>query len=411
MPRRILLISLALMATSPVFADNWPAWRGLRNDGTTAEKNSFPLRWSATENIAWKTEIPGVGHSSPVVWGDYLFLTTCIIDGARGERALICTNRADGAIRWQRTVLAGPLEKKHKLNSYASSTPTTDGKRVWVTFFDPPHIRVVCYDFDGKEIWRKTPGTFTSVHGFCSSPILFENLLIVNCDQDSSAACLLALDKETGEERWRTERPNHTRSYCVPLIVDVAGKKQMVLSGSKCVASYDPHTGEQNWIIQGPTEQYVASMIYNSGVLFMTAGFPEHHVLAIDPAGRGDVTATSVLWRSTKATSYVPSPVAQHGLFFLISDDGIASCFEPKTGQRHWMERLGKHHSASLVAANDYVYFLDDDGNTFVLKASDKFDVVAKNMLKEECYASPALSDGQIFIRGAKHLYCVGRKN
>src|SRR5205085_8214077 len=140
--------------------------------------------------------------------------------GHQGERRLLCLDRATGGIRWQKTVVFAPLEKKHKLNSFASSTPATDGKHIWVTFFDVPNVCVVCYDLDGNEVWRKTPDTFASVHGFCSSPVLFENLVIVNCDQDGPAACLLALDQATGEEKWRTERPNHTRSYCVPIIID-----------------------------------------------------------------------------------------------------------------------------------------------------------------------------------------------
>ena len=252
-----------------------------------------------------------------------------------------------------------------------------------------------------------TPGKFNSPHGFCSSPILYKNLLIVNCDQDNQEAFIVALDKSTGKEVYRIDRPNQTRSYCVPIIVDAAGKKQMVLSGSKCVASYDPDTGKQIWIIQGPTEQFVATMVFTDDVFFITGGFPQHHVLGIRPDGHRDVTDTHILWRSNQATSYVPSPIAYQGVFFLISDEGIASCFEPKTGERYWKERLGRHFSASLTAAGGNVYFLDDDGRMTVVKADKKFEVVARNDLKEECYASPALSGGQIFIRTVKALYCI----
>ena len=424
---RIIVIGL-LIAAPAVRADNWPAWRGPRLDGVPTEKGRFPLTWSDKDifvwvptdklpfpipwvekkNIVWKSEIPGKGHSSPVIWGDRIFLTSCI--EATGERLLICVNRADGAIAWKKTVVSAKLEKKHNLNSFASSTPVTDGKHVWVTFLDPPHIRVACYDMNGERTWMVTPGTFNSPHGFCSSPILYEDLVIVNCDQDKHEAFLVGLEKATGKERWRADRPNRTRSYCVPLLIDAAGKKQMVLSGSLCVASYDPATGKQNWIIQGPTEQYVASLVYDQNILFLTAGFPEFHLMGIKPDGNGDVTTSAVLWHETKGASYVPSPVAQGGLFFVVSDGGLASCFEPTTGKRHWMERLGQHHTASLIGANGYVYFPADDGTTFVLKASRKFEVVHKNALKEECFASPALSDGQIFIRGVKHLYCIGEK-
>src|SRR5262249_31937670 len=158
---------------------------------------------------------------------------------------------------WQRVVLTSKLERKDRLNSYASSTPVTDGKHVWVTFLQEPDIQVVCYDFDGNEVWRRSPGKFDSMHGFCSSPALYKDLVIINGDQDAEAY-LVALDKHTGAERWRADRPNRTRSYCAPLVVEAAGRPQLVLSGSKCVASYDPETGKQLWIIDGPTEQYVA---------------------------------------------------------------------------------------------------------------------------------------------------------
>lgn len=406
---RIRIIVLILLITSAAArADNWPAWRGPRLDGVPTEKGSFPLTWSDTENVVWKSAIPGKGHSSPIIWGDRIFLTSCV--ESTGDRLLICVNRGDGSIVWQKTVFTGPLEQKHNLNSYASSTPVTDGKHVWVTFLEQPHIRVACYDMTGERQWIVTPGKFNSKHGFCSSPILYDDLVIVNCDQDDQEAFLVGLEQATGKERWRADRPNRTRSYCVPILIDAAGKKQMVLSGSLCVASYDPATGKQNWIINGPTEQYVASLVYDQDVLFLTAGFPEFHLMGIKPDGRGDVTKSAVIWHETKGASYVPSPVAQSGLFFVVSDGGLASCFEPKTGKRHWMERLGKHHTASLVAANGYVYFPADDGTTFVVKASRQFEVVHKNALKEETYASPALSDGQIFIRGVNHLYCIGER-
>lgn len=394
------LVILILFA-APLHADDWPMFRGQHLDGVSREKAAFPTKWSATENIAWNREIPGVGHSSPVVSGERIFLTSCVEQ--TGERLLICINRLDGQIIWSKTVLKAPRERKHKLNSHASSTPATDGKHVWVTFLDQPYIRVACYDMAGNQVWVKSPGTFNSPHGFCSSPILFEDLVIVNCDQDNQAAFIVALKKDSGEEQYRIDRPNRTRSYCVPLIVDAGGKKQMVLTGSKCTASYDPATGNQHWLFDGPTEQFVASVVYADEMLFITGGYPEHHILGVRPDG-------TIAWRTTRNTSYVPSPIAHRGLFFIVSDEGIASCYEPRSGKMHWNERLSRHVSASMVAAGDYIYVLDDYGTTYVLKADRKFELVAKNALGEECYASPALSEGQIFIRGVKSLYCVGKR-
>jgi outer membrane protein assembly factor BamB len=386
-------------------------WRGPLGDGRSLE-NTVPVKWSATENIAWKTRIPGKGHSSPIVWGDRVFVTTALEE--TGERALLCVDRRDGKILWQKTVLTSGLEKKHGLNSYASATPATDGKLVYVSFFEQPKIQIVAYDFDGKEAWRASPGEFRSVHGFCSSPVLYKDLLILNGDQDATAY-LVAYDKATGKERWRTDRPNKTRSYCTPLIVDLAGKTQMILSGSKCVASYNPDDGKQYWIIDGPTEQFVASLVHTNGVVFMTGGFPELHVLGIDPSGAGNVTNTHVLWRDgqskgdRKIASYVPSPIASGDWFFLVSDNGQASCYEAKTGKTMWREKLGKHHSASAFSANgDLLYFTSDAGETFVIKAGAKYELVARNELGEDVRATPAVSRGQIFIRGVDNLYCVG---
>jgi outer membrane protein assembly factor BamB len=262
---------------------------------------------------------------------------------------------------------------------------------------------------DGNEVWRKEPGKFSSVHGFCSPPTLYKNLVILNGDHDGDGY-LVALNKETGEEKWRTQRPNKTRSYCPPLLIDAAGKKQLVLSGSKCVASYDPETGKEIWILDGPTEQFVASLVFNQSELFLTCGYPEHHLMSIRPDGTGNVTKSAVVWHEqTNDAGYVPSPIAFENLFFVVNDTGHASCYVAKTGEKKWGERLGKHHSASPISAEGRHYFLDDSGRMWVVKAAEKFEVLAKNDLGEECYASPAVAQGQIFIRALHNLYCIGK--
>ena len=386
---------------------NWPMWRGPHGDGRSDESD-VPTKWSATDNVAWKVPIPGKGHSSPVVWGDRIFVTTAV--EPQNKRDLLCLDRKDGKVLWQKTVLTAPLEKKHVLNSFASATPATDGKRVWVSFFEAPKIELVCYDFDGNEVYRRSPGEFHSVHGFCSSPVLYKDMVILNGDQDAPAY-LVAYDKETGTERWRTDRPNKTRSYCTPLIAELAGRTQMVLSGSKSVASYDPDTGKQLWVMDGPTEQFVASLVTTDGVLFCTGGFPEHHILGINPDGTGDVTKTHILFHDRKGVSYVPSPIAAGHWFFVVSDDGLASCYEAKTGEVKWRQRLGRHHSASAVSAGGNLYFTSDAGETFVFKAAPQFELVSKNDLGDECYASPAISRGQVFVRSLHSLWCIGRDN
>src|SRR5207245_2093520 len=179
----------------------------------------------------------------------------------------------------------------------------------WVSFLDVDKALLACYDFDGKEVWRKEPGKFKSAHGFCSPPILYKDLVILNGDHDGDGY-LVALDKATGAEKWLTERPNKTRSYCPPLLIDAAGRKQLVLSGSKCVASYDPDTGKQIWIVDGPTEQFVSSMVFTDNVLFLTAGYPTYHLMGIRPDGAGHVTTTHVLWHDRQPADYVPQPIA-----------------------------------------------------------------------------------------------------
>jgi outer membrane protein assembly factor BamB len=396
-------VALLLLSTS-VCSEPWPGWRGPRGDGTSLEAN-VPIHWSGADNITWKVPVPGQGHSSPILWGNRIFLTTCLEN--EQKRLLLCLDRSDGRLLWQQEVLQAELEPKHTLNSFASATPATDGEHVWVAFLQYPNMEVACYDFAGHKIWQCSPGQFHSVHGFCSSPVLYKDLVIVNGDQDAQA-WIVALDKATGAERWRTDRPNRTRSYCTPLIIDAAGKKQLVLSGSKCVASYDPDTGKQIWIIDGPTEQFVSSPVFADNVLFVTAGFPTYHLLGIRPDGQGNVTDTHVLWHDRRAADYVPSPIAHGKYFFYVNDNGIAGCMAATTGERLWTQRLGKHHSASPVSAGDCLYFLDDDGNMFVSKAGPRFELVSRNPLGEECRASPAISGGQMFIRALHHLYCLG---
>jgi outer membrane protein assembly factor BamB len=399
----LLLVSAGLAPAAR--AEDWPAWRGPRGDGTSRETD-LPTKWSDAENVAWKAPVPGTGHSSPVVLGDRVFLTSALED--KRTRVLICLDRRDGKRLWETTVLSAPLEGKHQLNSYASSTPATDGKHLFVSFLEQPKIQLVCYDLDGKEVWRKSPGTFSSIHGFCSSPLLYKDLVILNCDQDADA-WIVAYDKATGAERWRTDRPNKTRSYCTPLVIEAAGKTQMVLTGSKSVASYDPDTGKQHWVIDGPTEQFVAGVAYAQGVVFATGGYPELHVLGIDPSGSGNVTKTHVRWRDHRRASYVPSPVAHDRWFFLVSDKGFGTCFDATTGEVKWKERLGPGHSASAVCGGGHVYFVSDEGDSYVVRAGPEYELVSQNTLGEPAFATPAISRGQIFIRTTGHLWCIGK--
>jgi len=398
---RILVLLIVLPHVTS--AENWPGWRGPRGDGTSLETN-VPVEWSSTRNIRWKTPIPGKGHASPIVWNDRIFMVTA----DQQQRRLLCLSVSDGSLLWERTVLEAPLERLHRLNSHASSTPATDGEKVYVSFLDRDKMFIAAYDFEGNRAWAVHPGVFSSVHGYCSSPILWKDTLIVNGDHDGPAY-LVALDRSTGKTVWKIPRPNETRSYCTPIIRHLGGRNQMILSGSLCVASYDPDTGEQHWIIDGPTEQFVASLVCNGELLFMTCGFPDRFMQAIRPTGTGNVTRTHVLWQKEKDCSYVPSPIAAGPYFLLVADTGAATCLEATTGKVLWRERLGPHYSASLVSANGLVYFLSDKGVMTVVRPGAQLDIVARNELGEQTYASPAISNGRLFLRGTTHLYCIGR--
>lgn len=418
------LVVLFFFVAGLIRAENWPGWRGPSGDGVSAGKG-IPTKWSSTENIAWKIAVPGEGHSSPIVWGDKVFLTSSLTE--KNKRILLCIDRLSGQTVWQRDVVQSPPETVHRLNSRASGTPATDGKQVYVTFMraegdeviapnvgserliTPGKIIVAAYDLDGNEKWKTNVGDFLSAHGFNTCPVLFEDLLILNGDHDGDAY-LVALDRQSGRQRWRTRRENKTRSYVTPIIREIDGITQMILSGSLCIASYDPRNGKRHWIVDGPTEQFVASMVYDGKYVFATGGYPERHTLAIRPGGKGNVTDTHIAWRTTRGAAYVPSPIISGRYLLMVADSGIASCFEARTGKRHWMERLPGGHSPSPVSADGLVYFVSDRGVTTIIRPSETFAVIAKNELGEPVSASPAISQGQIFLRTHQHLYCIGSK-
>ncbi|MEM9658054.1 MAG: PQQ-binding-like beta-propeller repeat protein, partial [Planctomycetota bacterium] len=342
----LLLLWLAMFAASGAFsacAENWPCWRGPRGDGTSADRAITAWDGVTGDNIVWKTPIPGGGHASPIVWEDRVFQTTYLPDS--NARTLLCIDRASGRTLWRKTVVISPEESKHDRNSYASGTPATDGELVFVTFLEvdgratapalnvsaprmitPGKMVVAAYDFAGNQRWLIRPGDFVSVHGYCSCPVLFENLVIVNGDHDGDSY-LVALDKSTGNVVWKTPRRHKTRSYVTPIIRRIDGQPRLVLSGSRCVAAFDPRDGKLLWSVDGPTEQFVASMVFDGDHFFVVGGYPTHHVMAIRPGGVGDVTQSHVAWHVRNAKSYVPSPVVVDDYLIVADDRGTAGCF------------------------------------------------------------------------------------
>jgi outer membrane protein assembly factor BamB len=424
LPNVLVFASILLLTGFARIApgENWPCWRGPRGDGTSHEQ-TVPVSWDGEsgKNIVWKVPVPGYGHASPIVWNDSIFTVTCLED--QQQRVLLCFDTKSGRLLWQKTVLTSPIEKKHALNSYASSTPATDGELVYVAFLDadfgraelkgkswkettPGDMVVAAYDFDGNQKWFVRPGRFSSVHGFCSAPVLYKDLVIVNGDHDGDSY-IVAVKRDTGETVWKTPRENKTRSYCTPIIREIGGRTQMVICGDKSVASYDPNNGKMHWIIHGPTEQFVASPVYNGKYILMTSGFPEFHILAIRPDGTGNVTNTHIVWRTSKGCAYVPSPIVEREYYVVISDTGIGTCFEAETGRKAWTRRMGPHFSASLTSALGNVYFLGDDGTMTIVRPGEEYEQVAQNSLGERCFASPAFSNGAMYLRGEENLYRV----
>jgi len=403
----ILLGGLLAAATPTARAESWPCWRGPRSDGTCIEQD-VATDWNPAGAI-WKIKLPGKGHASPIVWGDRV----CTVTGmtATQERTLLCIDRTSGKILWQQTVVQGPLEKIHKENSYASGTPVTDGERVFVTFRVGDDIHVAAHELaTGKQLWRVRPGTHKGEWGFSNSPVLFKDKVIIDGD-GKDKSFLIALSRADGKTLWRKNRTNKGISYSAPYIRDFAGRTQLIQCGDRCVAGFDPDTGEQLWIVDGPSQEFVATPVYSeaAGLVFISSSWPKQVLLAIRPNGRGDGTKTHVAWSDRKGAPYVPSMIVVGDLLFSINRGGMVFCYEAATGEVLWQKKLGRHHASPVLVAGR-VFFINDNGQVNVIKPGREFECLATYELGESCYASPAISDGQVFVRGFQHLFCFGRR-
>jgi hypothetical protein len=388
-------------------AENWPAWRGPRGDGTSLETN-VPLQWDVSRNATWKVAVPGIGHASPIVWGNRIFTVTALPE--QRDRVLLCFDRAAGTIVWQRTVVNGPLEKINPENSHASGTPATDGKSVYVAFRVGDEIVVAAHDAgDGRPIWLVRPGTHTGEWGFSNEPVLYGDTVILDGDGKGDSF-LVALDRKDGRTRWRIPRTHRGISYSAPLIREMAGRVQLIQCGDRCVTSFDPDTGKALWTVDGPSEEFVATPAYSpkAKLVFVSSSWPQRHILAIDPRGSGNVTQTHIAWRDNRGAPYIPSLMVAGDFLLSVNNSGVAFCYDAASGKVHWEERLGRHH-ASPVLVGGLVFFINDTGEVNVIKPGPTFDRVAQYALGESCYASPAISDGQVFLRGFQHLFCLGQ--
>ena len=435
--RRITLALLAISSLTTVgSAANWPQWRGPDGSGISTEKN-LPAAWTPTTNIKWKAAIPGRGHSSPIVWGNRVFVTTAVegdaVPGAKAAKHMIgdkefvhpdsigadrkhqfkviALNRESGKVVWEATAWEGtPYDNRHRKSSYAASTPATDGKLVYA-FFGTEGL--YAYDFNGKLAWKAQLGNMANLGmGTGTSPILFENLVIVQCDEDNGeGSFIVALDKKSGKEAWRTPRKIQI-SWSTPLLVKSATRSELITSGTETVISYDPATGKELWRHKGLESNAIPSPVANSDMVYLVAGFPAKIAMAIKLGGNGDLTGTpNVPWQYAKGTAYVPSPILYGDYLYLTTDRGILTCIDAKTGEVKYEGGripIPATFTASPVAFEGKILMTSEDGDTFILKAGPKHEVLATNSVGEPVYASPAIADGRIFIRGEKNLYCIG---
>ena len=404
---RVYAVILILILPLIVQAENWPNWRGPRGDGTSSE-TGLPVKWDSVTNVLWKAPVQGIGHASPVVWGERLFTVTANLETQ--EKLLLCYDTKKGVLLWQATVVKAPLEKKHNDNSFASGTPATDGKMIFVSFLDGESVVVAAYDFNGKQIWLQRPGTFSSPHGYSCSPAIYKDKVIINGDSMGDSF-IAALSKTNGHTIWKVRHDKPAHSFSTPIFREMGGRMQMIFGGNKEVSSYNPEDGSRYWFINGPSEDFCSSPVYNekTGLVLICSAWPQRHILAIRPDGNGDVSDSHIAWRSTNGGYYVPSPVTVGDYLFTTMTNGNVHCIEAATGKVLWKENLGKQY-ASCILADGLVYMPNDNGVITVIKPGAVFESIAKNSIGETMFASPAISNGRIYLRGSKHIYCIGAK-
>lgn len=358
-------------------------------------------------NVVWKSPVPGIGHSSPIIWDDKLFITSALPETQ--EKLLLCYDVNSGRLLWKKTVLKSTFENKHNHNSYASGTPATDGTLIYLSFLDGQYVVVAAYDFSGNLVWVQKPGTFSSPHGYSCSPAIFEDKVFINGSSQGDPF-VAALSKRDGQIIWKETHENPTHSYSTPIFREMAGKMQMIFLGNEEIVSFNPDDGSRYWFVKGPSIDYCASPVYNekNNVLLVSSAWPQRYLLAIKPDGTGDVTKSHVVWQNREGAIYVPSPVCTEDYLFSTMTNGRVHCTEIATGKILWVEDMGKQYS-SAVLADGLVYMPNDEGVITVIKPGATFEAISRNPIGERMNASPAISKGKIYLRGNKHLFCIGK--
>jgi len=424
---RLAFASAALLSISAPAAD-WPQWRGPDGTGVSPEKQ-LPIIWHEGRSIIWKCPLPEWGTSTPAIWGNAIFVTSHTGDN---KLLLLRIDKKTGKIVWTQEVGSGEAvreapkrstQKFHRLHNLASPSPVTDGRFVVAHFGNGD---LATYDYDGRQLWKKNfqeeYGAYSIWWGHANSPVLYGDTVITVCMQDSLAdqrdkpveSYLVAHDLRSGHVRWKIPRmtkadAEECDAYTTPLLAKIAGIEQLVVMGGNQLDAYDPTTGKQIWflpnLVGGRT---VTGLSIEGGVIYTTRGM-KGPLLAVKPTGTGEQNHRTILWSHNEGTPDSCSPVVWSDLLFMVSDNGFARCFETKSGNLKWKERLKGEYKASPIASEGRVYFLNTEGLCTVVSAAPRFDKLVENQLADETIASPATSEGRIYIRGKKSLYCIGR--
>ena len=416
--RSIQYLLSAVIANSvlcaPPAAGDWPEFRGPTRDGISTAGN-VPVEWSATENIAWKQPIPGSGWSSPVIVDGKIYLTTATDSAETDDLSLrvLRINAADGQIEWDVEALRPDVEvakRIHHKNSLASPTAVVAGNRLYAHF---GHMGTTALDLDGNVVWRQTDLSYDPKHGNGGSPAVVGDLLVFSSGGDDTQF-VIALDRATGELRWKTPRETKARmkfSFSTPLAIDVDGTQQIVSAGSGFIAAYRPVDGSELWRVDyGEGYSVVPRPVLAHNHVYVSSGYTRPSLFAIDPHNaRGDVTATNVTWQHERSVPHTASLLVVGDEIYFVSDRGVASCLDAHNGREHWSKRLGGGFSASPVFADGRFYFVNEDGTTYVVRAGTDYELLATNELAERSLASPAVDEGAIFIRTESHLWRIGK--
>lgn len=407
----VLLISLF----ERTGAADWPEFRGPDGQGH-ATTDSLPLTWSVTENVTWKTPIPGSGWSSPILYRGQLYLTTAVPDSDQEDAdyslRVLALDAGSGQVAWDVEVFGQPgpqAPKIHRKNSHASPTPLARGNQLFVHF---GHQGTACLDLTGKILWRQTSLNYQPVHGNGGSPILVDNKLIFSTD-GAERTKVIALDTETGNVVWEFDRQSTAVkkfSFSTPLAIEVNGAKQIVSPGSDVVSGLDAETGRELWRVRYDGYSVIPRPVFGQGLVFVCTGYNRPSLLAIDPTGQGDVTDTHVRWQSDKSVPHTPSLLLVDELLYMVSDRGVVSCLEARTGEVQWQERADGNYSASPLYAAGRIYLQSEEGVTTVLAAGPRFQQLARNELNEPTLASHAADRSTLFLRTASQLYRIDQR-